>query len=185
MKRSTVIIVLALLAMLAASVPVLADPPPVVGVVTRYSSPVVWAFCDGEQELCILAGGDFQEFCSDPGSFAFDRQYFQDVLASGKDPKTIELGKGALFTSVWPADPFLDCAYALTHGPVASGIANVTNNDNDLWWNGHTSSWGVRMRGTLETPDGEPVHLNFHYRIVTKIAPPWTPTNETIKLELH
>lgn len=181
MKRLTVVFMLALLAMLAASVPASADPPSTSGIVFREEVPLGGWYCDLELDRCIVYGGDWNQYCSDP-NYQLDPSYMHLVSTP---PLTFHLlTQGDLGASLWPAVAMWDCEYTLAHEPLATGTVKVTSTDNDLAVLGQTNTWATMLRGTLHDTNGDPVHVNAQSRVVFKIDPP-TFLNVTSHFNLH
>jgi hypothetical protein len=137
--------------------------PDFAGIVERGEFPNAVTWPDFKNGMRVTIGLDMLEFCADIIDFElwdFNDQVLKDRrkgLTHGDD----------LQTDVWPFTAF-DCGLFTTVTPLASGVSDVVNTDNDLFQSGvnDANAWGWRAHGKLTRPSGETAVFNGHINIV-------------------
>ena len=146
----------------------LSNPPPTSGPnVVRFDDFFAVNISDFEDNKQVIFGADVTEFCN--GVIDFDVLSFMEVTNPQDEDRIKQLAKGMVFASVWDFADF-DCGRFLTEMPLASGMAKVHLNDNDLIVflrdNQNANSFGLKAQGDLFSPDGEPLKFHFVWHVV-------------------
>ena len=133
-----------------------ADPPAESGVVVRYDDFYGNFWFDFDNGWSIYQGTDLYGFCA--GAADFDTISIMEVFMRGDGHRYKNHYTGDLYTTVWPGIFFPDevCAQILfgTGQPIATGMARVVWNDNDVepWLNPdrhNMNTVGFKSNGTL------------------------------------
>lgn len=142
---------------------VAADPPPISGVVTRDGEPLAFGWIDVRTGLFLFLGIDVQELCLGTAERS-EVQYMHVEPPLGLE-WVIERFTEDLPAQVWGFTDF-DCELFLASEPLATGFAQITAGDNDLWGAGQNNgrSFGGAAHGFLETPDGDWVVLSAYIK---------------------
>lgn len=168
MKTNTLLRLLFVPIALLLAAPTLSDPPPASGPnVVRSDQIFATQIADFEDNKQVILGADVTEFCL--GTIDFDVVSFMEVTNPRDQDRIIELGKGMVFATVWDFAEF-DCGRFLTEMPLASGMARIHINDNDLIVffrdNQNANSFGIKAHGDLYSPAGEPLKFHLVWHIV-------------------
>jgi hypothetical protein len=180
-KRWTMLVTTSAL-VLAMAVPATADPPEV------FEADIFSVFLDLENELVGFWNITRDDLCDwEGGGFQGPAPVGELVTA-----QVVETGKGALVGSfhatrsleLWQLDEDADLTGACEDtddqtGPLLTGTATVTSNDNDIDVSGtRINSFGERGQGTVEGTDGSKwryswtvrlqIDRDFEFRVVTE-----------------
>lgn len=135
------------------------------GVVLRGETGWALGVTDFESGLQLILGADIVEYCN--GIIDFDVVSFMDVWVNDR-PLLSKVHGEDVRTTVWPFTDF-DCELFTTVDPVASGVSDVINTDNDVFGVGdgnNGNAWGFSAHGILEyTASGEPAVFSAHERL--------------------
>jgi hypothetical protein len=142
--------------------------------VDKYEGEWFFTFVDQDAELRLLLGVDVSD-CSN-GNYQIDEMDFLDVYLPSADPNEFErlVAKTRghnVYAQVWEwpdPPPANNCDYYSNNEPIATGTANVTHTDNDLYFMApyKANAWGWNANGRLEDTNGQVYRLHLLYRAV-------------------
>lgn len=144
-------------------------PPPSSGPnVSRYEGSFTLFFVDPETGVSAYFGGDLVALCSgDPEGFA--PVAIQEVNVPEDANRFMQLVKARdVPASLWDPAP-ANCAEVLAGSPVATGYGDFVSNDNDVLIflnpeSKNANAFGGNARAVMETPGGETLRVNAHWR---------------------
>ena len=142
-----------------------AEPPSESGIVTRLDREFAVFAVDPNAGVLSVLGGDPVAFCS--GTPEFDFLSYADKAVQN-DLRSVRLGKGEVYASVWPFTSF-DCNRFLTEMPLATGMARVVDRDNDFFAleqcdeKQNINSFGYQAHGALYSPYGERKQFSMYF----------------------
>lgn len=135
----------------------IAEPPANSGVVVRGTYNNAYFDVDMKKGISVVLGADISEFCN--GIEDFDVIAYSDkAVQQGLRIVTVE--KSEVIASVWSFTEF-DCGLFTTELPLATGMASMILNDNDLIGNenceekNNINVFSRKAHGTLYAPSGE------------------------------
>jgi hypothetical protein len=143
-----------------------ANPGPIV---FRFKDVFGVFYADPVRGLSAIHGGNVVEFCNTGGT-AFQLVDIQHVLPPQEQGRIIELLKGKdLETTVWPFVNF-DCGLFTTITPLATGVVDLVNTDNDLLVflrdTRNVNAYGFTAQGRLTRPSGAKASFNSVMKVV-------------------
>jgi len=123
---------------------------------------------DNRRGVSAVYGTDVVQLCL--GNVAFDVVSLQEITVPQEAGRFIDLIQGAAVTaSVWPFTAF-DCTLFLNTAPLATGLVDLVNTDNDLLVflrdNTNANAFGFTAQGTLTRPSGARAHVNSVSKVV-------------------
>jgi len=123
---------------------------------------------DNLRGVSAVYGTDVVQLCL--GNVAFDVVALQEITVPQEAGRFIDLIQGAALTaSVWPFTAF-DCTLFLNTAPLATGLVDLVNTDNDLLVflrdNRNANAFGFTAQGTLTRPSGTRAHVNSVAKVV-------------------
>ena len=138
--------------------------------VVRYQDALAIIYTDDARGLQLIVGVDIEEYCT--VGFFPDIVDIMEITNPVDQELVVQLirGKG-VHAAVYPLYEF-DCARMLDEGPIAAGTADFLSVDNDLyaWYDtndaSRVNSATIKANGTLYTPDGQKVLLNFTWKLL-------------------
>jgi hypothetical protein len=140
------------------------NAPDFSGIVTRGEHTTLVTWIDPEKGWRVGIGADPTEICV--GIFDYELRQVQNVNLQDERIKRLSHGDD-MYTTVWDFTAF-DCTRFLTEDPLASGVSDVRNTDNDLdgiqSGENHANAWGWSAHGILTRPSGASVMFNAHFR---------------------
>jgi hypothetical protein len=146
----------------------LSNPPPTSGPnVVRFDDFFAVNISDFEDNKQVILGADVTEFCL--GTVDFDVISFMEVTNPQDEARIKQLFKGEAYASVWDFPEF-DCDRFLSDLPLATGMARIHGNDNDLIVfdrdNKNANSFGIKAHGDLWSPEQEQLKFHLVWHIV-------------------
>jgi len=137
------------------------DAPVEAGIVMRGETMIAVGWTDLKEGIFVLIGFDPVEYCTGPASF--DVIPYQDVILRGGRGTLRHLQGEGLTTSVWPF-PGFNCALVTTVQPLATGVSDLVNTDNDFYGDGRSNAnaFGFRAHGTLTRTNGADAAFSAH-----------------------
>ena len=153
--------------------PVLMKPGSGGAEIVRYQGEYwVW-FRDVDAGYTLFLGNDMREYCQ------FDRIV---GMSKGDDIRA--------FVWIWSDPTTQGCAYYTSTDPIAIGTAKVINTDNDLYmWaepeRKNANSYGWRVNGTLEGPEGQVYNLSAHFLNVWKWSWPADGSQDKLIVKIN
>lgn len=138
--------------------PVMADPPPVAGVVIRGETTIGYGYADVKRGYIVFLGIDLFAICQANPNPEFSIWDFQ-VVDPPPDDILHEMLKGDVVTGVWGIEAMYDpCSYL----PIAVGRSHVVSN-----LRGHNVA-NLSAHGVLTDPlDGEQMIFSTNLHCVT------------------
>lgn len=158
------------------------NAPPASGVVLRGTTDFAVSWVDFKNGTQVIIGADIVEFCN--GTIDFDVATYMDVYVNDR-PFLSHLFGDDLRTSVWGFTDF-DCDKFTTLEPLAVGLSDLVNTDNDFFGSGpddnNANAWGFRAHGTLVRPSGDKAQFSGHLNLKGGFDKPF---HVTAKISLH
>ena len=138
--------------------------------VVRYQDALAIIYTDEVRGLQLIVGVDVEEYCT-LGLFP-DIIDIMEITNPVDQVLVVQLIRSKdVHAAVYPLYDF-DCARMLDEGPIAVGTADFLSVDNDLyaWYDtndaSRVNSATSKVNGTLYTPDGQKVLLNFTWKLI-------------------
>jgi hypothetical protein len=139
----------------------IADAPVSAGIVMRGETFIAVGWTDVQEGIFVFIGLDPVQYCTGP--VEFDVIPFQDVELHGGLGTLRRLQGNDLQTSVWPF-PGFNCGLVTSVTPLATGVSDLVNSDNDFLGDGRSNAnaFGFRAHGTLTLASGAETAFSAH-----------------------